>query len=547
MKAMFVLLFLFAMPGAVFGGDNLQSFIKLGRAIEDRQRYSPVPWVNVSAQALQETLDQIEESFRTHEYLLSFAPGETVDCFGVPKVGCYENGKIRIASGGWYGLDENQRYGLVALELFAWLGVENRYEKARLVAAAMIPRPLCSRPLAIQQGVLKDLQETNCENVDIYSVGGIQDLTIETQQDFTLTYDDLSNFGGLKRLTFTGAGELTVSPGAFHDLENLVGLSIDTRVKNISGEFFQGIRGSLKSFTIHIRSEPIPEDLLRGLSLSYLEVFDHTNRPLSENLLQGLQTLAYLKIGSNAQALPEKIFFGLHRLEGLHVGGRIKQIQPNTLQDLVKLKDLAIEGTRLRELPMNVFKGHFLLEHLSLANNRLASVSAAMFSDLRNLKKLNLSGNRITGLSGAVFNNLSSLEYLYLSGNRITEISQDAFHGLYSIREIEMARNRFAGLPSGLLQNLSYLERINLSRGVLQQLPESFFAGLANLRQVNLFQNAIRDVANNVFSQEEFNMWAAVNFGNNPLTPAAIELLRSQLGERLSLKDCDALGDRNCF
>jgi len=90
--------------------------------------------IPVDASRFREITKKIRKSLDDQNPLLVFPPGETLDCFGEPKIGCVSNdGIIHVARNGYLSLSSSRQFELVALEYFKLMSLLNRYELAQYV------------------------------------------------------------------------------------------------------------------------------------------------------------------------------------------------------------------------------------------------------------------------------------------------------------------------------------------------------------------------------------------------------------------------------
>ena len=114
------------------GGDPLANeFLNIGRMIAGILSNDTNDQFGVTQSELLQELDVLKTSLEGHQPKLIFPPGETVDCFGAPKLGCVKNGVIYIARESWENKSSLQtKIELAAMELLLRLGIDGRYDKA---------------------------------------------------------------------------------------------------------------------------------------------------------------------------------------------------------------------------------------------------------------------------------------------------------------------------------------------------------------------------------------------------------------------------------
>ena len=87
---------------------------------------------------------------------------------------------------------------------------------------------------------------------------------------------------------------------------------------------------------------------------------------------------------------------------------------------------LWLEKINLTELPAGVFDGLEYLRELHLQGNKLRTLPEGLFRNLSSLKQLDLQGNKLRTLPEGLFRDLSSLRYLYLQNNGLEELPSSA-------------------------------------------------------------------------------------------------------------------------
>jgi hypothetical protein len=94
-----------------------------------------VPGVTADAASFGRELDRIQESLDGKTPAVYFPDVDTVDCYGVPKVGCVRTDRtIEIARKGFQSYNVSGRYEIVALEVFKLSHESGRYAQARAIA-----------------------------------------------------------------------------------------------------------------------------------------------------------------------------------------------------------------------------------------------------------------------------------------------------------------------------------------------------------------------------------------------------------------------------
>ena len=98
--------------------------------------------------------------------------------------------------------------------------------------------------------------------------------------------------------------------------------------------------------------------------------------------------------------LDQGMFCGLDRLRELNLNGnRIRYIMPGVFQNLPNLRHLYLDQNRIRHLPGNLFYGLQKLEHLSIANNYIRTIDQGVFNGLQpSIKFIDMSNTDLRGV-----------------------------------------------------------------------------------------------------------------------------------------------------
>ncbi|XP_069914056.1 leucine-rich repeat, immunoglobulin-like domain and transmembrane domain-containing protein 2 isoform X1 [Oryctolagus cuniculus] len=104
--------------------------------------------------------------------------------------------------------------------------------------------------------------------------------------------------------------------------------------------------------------------------------------------------------------LPRGSFINMSTLEYLWLNfNNVTVIHLGALEHLPQLRELRLEGNKLRSVPWTVFRATPLLRVLDLKHNRIDVLPELAFQFLVNLTYLDLSSNRLTVVSKSVFLN----------------------------------------------------------------------------------------------------------------------------------------------
>ncbi|DAA14203.1 leucine-rich repeat, immunoglobulin-like domain and transmembrane domain-containing protein 2 [Bos taurus] len=122
--------------------------------------------------------------------------------------------------------------------------------------------------------------------------------------------------------------------------------------------------------------------------------------------------------------LPRGFFINMHTLEYLWLNfDNVTVIHPGALEHLSELKELRLEGNKLRSVPWTAFRATPLLRILDLKHNRIDALPELALQFLVNLTYLDLSSNRLTVVSKNVFLNWPAYQKHRQSGHEAEMLS----------------------------------------------------------------------------------------------------------------------------
>jgi hypothetical protein len=120
------------------GGDPLAiQFLQTARLIQKANEAGRID-LGVDNQKILTFLDRAQASLEGQQPLIEFPDGDTVNCFGVQKLGCVDDqGVIHVARQGWEQAPPSARVEVTTMELIKVLGGANRYSIAESVARVL--------------------------------------------------------------------------------------------------------------------------------------------------------------------------------------------------------------------------------------------------------------------------------------------------------------------------------------------------------------------------------------------------------------------------
>jgi len=227
---------------------------------------------------------------------------------------------------------------------------------------------------------------------------------------------------------------------------------------------------------------------------------------------------------------------------------------PESIGELKELKELNVEGCKLKELPesignldmlifLNIRNNYSLvslpeslgnlksLEKLDLSNNMIDSLPNSM-GNLKNLRKLKLSHNYLKAIPDSI-GNLEFLQVLDLRRNELKNISED-IGNLKELRYLDISSNEINRLPK-TIGNLTLLEEIYMDNNKIAELPESI-GNLISLKKLRIGSNQLKNLPNsigNLFALQE--LWLS----NNQL-----EKISESIGNLTSLTTLNISGNK---
>lgn len=139
-------------------------------------------------------------------------------------------------------------------------------------------------------------------------------------------------------------------------------------------------------------------------------------------------------------------------------------------KNLTKLRELKLNGLRLKEVPQTI---PVSVEVLELVNNQITFLTKKSLANLTNLTQLWFSRN-------CYFGNLCG---------KYIEITDNSFANLIKLRVLDLSFNNLSHVPIGLPQSLNIL---NLTANRIQRIFKEDFSGLCNLRDLKLQGNCPR-------------------------------------------------------
>lgn len=246
------------------------------------------------------------------------------------------------------------------------------------------------------------------------------------------------------------------------------------------------------------RMEYLPENIDQIFpNLQSFWIFDCFVKSLSKLYLKNLNQLQYLSISMNSylENIEENSFDDLIELKDLFIQSNvITKLHPLTFSKLEKLEFIDLSSNRLGSLDMNLFRNNKRLECLLLSGNKLMTLQSGTFDSQKNLQKLWLNDNEITHLPGKIFEHTANLQELQLQGNEISSVDKELLANLTKLEEVSFAGNMLIAVDFEIIEQNEKLFEISLSENRIKKL-ENFHVvkSLTKLHEINLKNNTCVD------------------------------------------------------
>ncbi|KAG9345709.1 hypothetical protein JZ751_008853, partial [Albula glossodonta] len=257
---------------------------------------------------------------------------------------------------------------------------------------------------------------------------------------------------------------------------------------------FEGMSQLKRLYLDGNRLMSIPADL--PVSLEELRLDGNLVSEMSEVAWTGYSALVILSLNNNSlggESLPERVFAPLTGLRTLSLINNRLTAAPLHLP--ANIKELYLRGNHIEQVPSSTFpKGSDLLV-LDLSDNRLTNKGLAKDSlqTLVHLENLNLEGNLFRQIPRHL---PPTIRTLNLEGNIITSVGKADFLGLPHLEHLGLSRNQITRVAPGAFWGLPVLHQLELGHNTLRQVPRRL---PPSLRSVSLIHNKIRSIPRDAF------------------------------------------------
>ncbi|MCI4376759.1 hypothetical protein PGIGA_G00192450 [Pangasianodon gigas] len=236
-----------------------------------------------------------------------------------------------------------------------------------------------------------------------------------------------------------------------------------------------------------IKSAGIPADLRRLNNVEKIYLYCNNLDEFPTNLPVNVKELHLQE--NNIRTITHASLAQIPFIEELHLDDNsvsAVSIEEGAFRDSNHLRLLFLSRNHLSTIPSGL---PMTIEELRFDDNRISSISEASLQDLINLKRLVLDGNLLNnrGIGEMAFVNLVNLTELSLVRNSLT--SPPANLPGTSLEKLQLQDNHIDRVPVGAFAFLRQLYRLDLSGNKLSSLPMGVFDDLDNLTHLLLRNN----------------------------------------------------------
>lgn len=236
-----------------------------------------------------------------------------------------------------------------------------------------------------------------------------------------------------------------------------------------------------------IKSAGIPSDLRKLVNVEKIYLYCNNLDEFPTNLPLNVKELHLQE--NNIRTITHSNLAQIPYIEELHLDDNsvsAVSIEEGAFRDSIHLRLLFLSRNHLSTIPSGL---PMSIEELRFDDNRISSISEQSLQDLINLKRLVLDGNLLNnrGIGEMALINLINLTELSLVRNSLT--SPPANLPGSSLEKLHLQDNHINRVPPGAFAFLRQLYRLDLSGNNLSSLPVGVFEDLDNLTQLLLRNN----------------------------------------------------------
>ncbi|MEE6488671.1 hypothetical protein FKM82_015308 [Ascaphus truei] len=157
----------------------------------------------------------------------------------------------------------------------------------------------------------------------------------------------------------------------------------------------------------------------------------------------------------------------------LCMSSSLKRIPENIPSDIRKVR---IEKCHLTELSRGSFKGVHALEYLWLNFNNITVMHLKSLEYVKVLKELRLQGNKLRSVPWTAFQDTPTLKILDLKHNRLDVLPEHALKFLANLTYLDLSFNQLTIISKEVFSNWPLYQRAHGSEGRLETLPNVVLA-----------------------------------------------------------------------
>ncbi|XP_036402376.1 leucine-rich repeat transmembrane protein FLRT3 [Megalops cyprinoides] len=236
-----------------------------------------------------------------------------------------------------------------------------------------------------------------------------------------------------------------------------------------------------------IKSAGIPPELRKLTRVEKIYLYCNNLDEFPTNLPVSVKELHLQE--NNVRTITHSSLAQIPNIEELHLDDNsvsAVSIEEGAFRDSNHLRMLFLSRNHLSTIPLGL---PMTIEELRFDDNRISSISEQSLQDLINLKRLVLDGNLLNnnGIGEMAFVNLINLTELSLVRNSLT--APPANLPGTSLEKLQLQDNHINRVPAGAFSFLRQLYRLDLSGNNLSSLPLGVFDDLDNLTHLLLRNN----------------------------------------------------------
>ncbi|CAH1781886.1 unnamed protein product [Owenia fusiformis] len=331
----------------------------------------------------------------------------------------------------------------------------------------------------------------------------------------------------------------TVEVDAFFGLGKVHSLNLrNNTIENLEDGTFKPLKNLMTLFLSFNKLTKIGSGVLNGPQmLSELHLNSNNFKELKNKTFENVATLEYLDLNDNSiSQIESQVFFGLLGMVQLNFNNKLKEMTPETLEQLIKalvhpvsIMTMSLSDNKIKALPDQTFKSLTMLGTLNLTHNDLETISPNAFGAPGKIIKLMLSGNKFKSVMSNTFKDFTGLTDLYLDLNKIEFCQTDAFKGANRLNTLYLDNNVIKEINnSDIWTGLGSLKTLRLNNNQINALQDKTFIKLKSVEKLRLDFNRIATISTLAF--EGLNKLANLSLSNNKIESIDGEVFRQITG-----------------